>query len=104
VSTFVYSCRVSDEQRFIYDEDSLNALAASGLDWLTFNAALRGPALLRRPLGSDGLQVVARTPQGFWLTAGFVEVSDDEFLLVAVRYLSPAEASGVEVIFRGGKL
>jgi hypothetical protein len=92
-----------DQYRF--DEESFDALDRAGIAWSEIHSALYGEhPQIRRNVGSDGLQIVARTIQGRWLVIGLTEASEDVWLLADIRGVSSDEAAALDAMFRGGEI
>ena len=58
-------------RQYIYDDDSYHALDQAEVGWLEADQALHsaGPQIIR-PVGADGLNIVARVPGNGWLVMG----------------------------------
>src|SRR5262245_1572392 len=89
-------------RQFLYDDHSFDALADAEVGWSEANGALRsaGPQIAR-PVGTDGLAIVARAPGNGWLVMGFVEQADEVWLLTDVRRLTDQESAAIDRMFGG---
>ena len=89
-------------RRFLYDDRSFDALADAEVGWGEANGALRSAgSQIVRPVGTDGLAIVAHAPGNGWLVMGFVEQADDEWLLTDVRRLTEEESAAIDRMFGG---
>ena len=88
--------------RYLFDPDSYDAIAAAGLDVPVVLAALHGHPRLRRHVGDVDLIVVGRTPDRRWISAALRETDqDDEYFVLTVRVLTAEEQLGLHQHFGG---
>jgi hypothetical protein len=95
-STIVYTTGVQEQYHF--EEDSFEAVAAAGTDVLSVLAVLHGRPRHRRHVGSTGLIITGRAPDGRWLMVGLLEKADqdDVYVVTEVQILSTAQAAAIE--------
>ena len=71
-------------RQYLFDDHSFDALANDDVGWAEANGALRGAGpQVFRPIGTNGLVIVARAPGNGWLVMGFIEHADEVWLLTA---------------------
>jgi hypothetical protein len=89
-------------RQFLFDDESYAALAEAEVGWGEANGALRSahPQVVR-PVGADGLAIVARAPGNGWLVMGFVEQANEVWLLTDVRRLSTEESAAMDRMLGG---
>jgi hypothetical protein len=95
-STIVYTSRVREEYHF--EEESYQAVAAAGTDVLSVLAVLHGRPRHRRHVGSTGLIITGKAPDGRWLMVGLLEKADqdDVYVVAEVQILSAVQAAAIE--------
>jgi hypothetical protein len=94
--TIVYTAEVQEQYHF--EEDSYEAVAAAGTDVVSVLAVLHGRPQHRRHVGSTGLIITGRAPDGRWLMVGLLEKAeqDDVYVVAEVRFLSAVQAGAIE--------
>ena len=94
--TIVYATGVQEQYHF--EEESYEAVAAAGSDVLSVLAVLHGRPRHRRHVGSTGLIITGRTPDGQWLMVGLLEKADqdDVYVVTEVQILSAMQAAAIE--------
>lgn len=82
------------ETRWIYDNDSLDALARTGVPVFAADFVLRHAEPIYRGhiFGVALLRVVGRDQRAEWLMIHCVEIADDIYRVHNARYLDDAEA------------
>jgi hypothetical protein len=94
--TIVYTTGVQEQYHF--EEESYEAVAAAGTDVLSVLAVLHGRPRHRRHVGSTGLIITGRTPDGRWLMVGLLEKADqdDLYVVAEVQFLSAVQVAAIE--------
>jgi hypothetical protein len=86
--------------RYEFDDDSYQALAASGVPWQEALYVLHSTDRTWRGHRGDLLRIAGRDRQGRWLGLVLVETQDDMYVLTGARYLDEDEAEAIERLWR----
>jgi hypothetical protein len=86
-----------------FDDESYTAAATVGVDVVTVLAVLHGHPVHRRFVGTTGLIVTGRAPDGRIISVGLLELPDrdDVYRVAEVSVLPPDQATAAEKRLEG---
>lgn len=88
------------ERRYLYDNDSLDRLAANFVTWQAADYVLRyAEPKMRKYLGTAIMQVAGRDQRPAWLMVTCMEQEPDgdaeQWLVISARYLTRDEVAAI---------
>ncbi|RZU46591.1 hypothetical protein EV385_6666 [Krasilnikovia cinnamomea] len=85
-------------ETYEFDDDSYTATANAGVNVPAVLAVLHGHPVHRQHIGTTGLIITGRAPDGQIISVGLLEIPgrDDTYRVAQVHVLPPAQAAAFE--------